>query len=207
MYLTRVKTLAVKALRTTLDADYPVPDFRSIPVEMEFPVKEGDYPSVWVDFDPVGPLRPVGIGHFEDAPVTGGFLRTTRWNFAGIVKYTVIAMSSLERDRLFDQVVSIIAFGTYDDQRGEFRDCLEQDALIQLGVNFDEIDQTGFAAAPGTPWNTDDMMYEATLSFQVTGEFVSTPGVDLLVPIEQIRLITWVKDLETDPTTGEGWIQ
>lgn len=193
-------------MRTTLDADYSEPDFRNVPVEMEYPVKETDFPSVWVHFDPIGPLHPVGIGYFEDTPVDGGFMRTTRWSFAGNINYTMIAMSSLELARLFDQVVSIIAFGLYDDQRREFRSTLEQDPLIQLGVNFDEIDQTGFSAAPGTPWGTDDMMYEGTVSIQVEGEFVSTPGTELLVPIERIKLITWVSGLQSDPTTGGGFI-
>lgn len=207
MYLVKTKSLAVKAMRTTLDADYSDPDFRNIPVEMEYPVKQTDFPSVWVHYDPVGPLRPVGVGYFEDLPVAGGYLRTTRWNFAGIINYTLIALSSLELDRLFDQVVSIISFGTYDVQRREFRTTMEHDPLIQLNVNFDEIDQGGFAASPGTPWGTDDMMYEATVSIQVIGEFVSSPGTELLIPISKVNLITWITGQQTDPTSNTGWIQ
>ena len=227
MYLVHMKTLAVKAMRATFDADYADPDFDKIPVEMEYPVKSTQFPSVWVDFQPIGPLSPVGIGHFEDAPVyqqpqtdppiVVGFQRTARWNFAGNISYTAIAMTSMECARLYDQLISIIAFGltafgpsdltsAYDDQRGAFRRLIEQDPLIQLAMNFAEIDQRGFSAAPGTPWGTDDMMYEATIAVQVVGEFVSTPGEELLVPIERYELITWIKGMEHDPTTEDGWI-
>lgn len=194
------------AMRRTLDADYPESDFRNVPVEVNFPTVPTDFPSVWVDFDPIGPLRPVGIGHYEDSAVTGGFRRVGRWSFAGNVTYTAAAMSSLERDRLYDQLVSIIAFGTVDQERGQFRSIMESDPLIQVGVNFDEIDQRGFSAAPGTPWGTDEMMYEATLGIQVQGEFVSAATGTVLLPISSIAVISWVDGIESDPDPSAGWL-
>jgi hypothetical protein len=207
VYLDRTKAIAVKAMRTTLDADYSEPDFRNIPVEIEYPVKHAQIPSVWVNFDPIGPIRPVGIGHVEDIDAQGGMHRTTRWSFAGAISYTAITLSAFERDRLVDQMIQIIAFGRYDDQRAEFRNCFEHDPLVQINVNWDEIDQRGFDAAPGTPWGDDAMMYEGTIAINAIGEFVSTPSTELLLPITAWTLVTWVKDLENDPTSEDGWIQ
>jgi hypothetical protein len=206
MYLTRMKTMAVMAMRTTFDSDYPEPDFRSIGVEVEYPVLAVSIPGIWVDFDPIGPLRPVGIGHFENVAVDGGIRRAVRWSFAGNITYTAVALTSLERDRLFDQMVSTIAFGQVDAQRGEWRSTMENDPLLQVSVNYDEIDQRGFSAAPGTPWGTEQMMYEASIGVMVQGEFVSSPGTELLVPISSVNLYQWALPIETDPVPGGDWI-
>ena len=203
--------MAVKALKTTLDSDFTNPKFRNLPVSLEFPVKVQSVPAVWVDLDPIGPLRPVGVGHVEDAAATApgggpGFLRTTRWSFAANIVYTIVTMSSLERDLLFDEIVGIMAFGQFDAQRGEFRNTIENDPLISMQVNFGTIDQRGFSASPGTPWGTTDMMYECSISMQCQGEFVNAPGTTVLIPISAVTVIPWVEGLETDPTTDGGWI-
>lgn len=204
MYMTRTKAICAKGMRTTFDADYPVIDMRNMSVELEYPVRDTEVPAIWIDFDPIGPLKPVGVNHVESISAPGGFVQTTRWSFAGNATFTVVAMSSLERDRMFDEVAAIIAFSQYDTQRSEFRRVIETDPLIQLSMTFDQIDQRGFSAAPGTPWGTDDMMYEATLAVQCIGEFVNEPGTTLLVPIERIRVFEWVSGVETDPTAGDG---
>lgn len=206
MYLTHIKSLAVKAMRLTLDADYPESDFRNVPVEINYPTRPTDFPSVWVDFDPIGFLRPVGVGHVEDSIVDGGFSRVVRWSYAGNITYTACAMTSLERDRLFDQLVSVVAFGLVDEERGQFRRIFETDELIQVVMNFDEIDQRGFSAAPGTPWGTEEMMYEATIGLQVQGEFVSSPSGDPLLPISTIEVVSWVSELESDPDPTGDWL-
>lgn len=202
MYLTKTNTLAVKAMKATLDADYPEEDFRDTFVSLEFPVAEQSIPAIWVTFDPIGPLRPVGVGYYEDTVSGQGVERATRWSFAGNIIYTMVAMTSLERDRLFDQVVSILAFGQFDPERSAYRTAMETDPLIQISVNFDEIDQRGFTASPGTPWGTSDVMYECSLSVQCLGEFVSASGTDTLLPISAINLISWNEQFEVDPTVG-----
>ena len=208
MYLTHAKGLLVKAMRTTFDADYPEEDFRDVPVSIEFPTKKNQVPGIWLNYDPIGPIHPVGVGYFEDNldVDTGGFYRSTRWSYAGAAIYTVVAHSSLERDRLFDQVVSAIAFGQFDTQRGEFRETIESDPLIAMQVDFDQIDQRGFSAAPGTPWGSNEVIYEASISVRVTGEFISQPGTTLLMPISQIDVYQWVTDLESDPVPTGTWL-
>jgi hypothetical protein len=207
-YLTHMKAIATKAMKSTLDGDYAEPDFRDIQVSLEYPVEQQSIPAVWVDFDPIGPLLPVGIGYeeFTAGPTTGA-VAATRWSFAGNITYTVVAMTSLERDRLYDELVRTIAFGKYDSTRAVFRDTIEQDPLIEVQVNFDRIEQRGFAASPGTPWGTPDMMYEATLSVQSTGEFVSTTGSAELFPISRVDVYSWRPPIESDPVPGGTWIQ
>lgn len=200
MYLTHVKTLAQKA--TSLAFQAMPGDFGNTYVSLEYPVREHEYPSVWVNFDPTGYLTKMGVGHWEYADDDQGSRLIARWSFAGSISLTVTAMTSLERDSLFDAVVAMIAFGDVNTDLGVFRSTVENDPLVILQVNFDQIDQRGFAAAQGTPWGTDEMMYEATVSLTCIGEFISAPGTDLLLPISAIEVISWAEDVEEDPTTG-----
>lgn len=207
MYLTHTKAILVKAMRETFDGDYVEEDFRNLNVSSEFPAREQSIPAIWVNFDPVGPLRPVGLGHEEESPgPTTGVVRETRWSFAGNAIYTVVAMTSLERDRLFDQVVATIAFGNYEASRSDFRTTIEQDPLMKIGMSFDKIDQRGLAASPGTPWGTSDMMYEASLSMSLIGEFLSGTSETELFSISSVELLPWRPPQESDPTTGDGWM-
>lgn len=208
MYLTKTKALAVKAVKETLDASYVEPDFRSVQVSLEYPDKSQSIPCIWVNFDPIGPLRPVGVGYSENVVLAGGpeMTQVTRWSYAGNITYTIVAMSSLERDRLFDEMVAVLGLGQFDSARSTFRTLMENDPLIAIQVNYDEVEQRGFSAAPGTPWGTADFMYECTLSVQATGEFVSAVGTNELLPISSIQVIPWAVPLETDPMPDGTWI-
>jgi hypothetical protein len=205
MYLVNLKTLLVRAMKSTLDADYVEPDMRGLLVSMEMPVREQDYPSVWVDFEPVGDLKVVGINHHEigDPSGDGNTRRYTRWYFQGYATYTVVGMTSLERDRMFDELVRIIAFGREMPQTAEFRSIMEDNDLIAVSFDWDEIAQRGFAITNGTPWGTDRLIYEATVAMECFGEFISDGQTGTLVPLEGIRFFPYGPD-EPDPSTIPG---
>ncbi len=206
MYLVETTTLLVKAMRDAFSASFPEEDFRSTPIEIEFPVLSQQYPSIWVEFDPIGPLNPVGIGQIETVAADGGGVNMVyRWSFAGRASYTAVALTSLERARLFDAMVSVIAFRDQNAQYGAFRETIETSDLITLQPNYHQIEQLGFSTAPGTPWGSDEMMYEATIAIPVIGEFVSQPGSTTLVLVSDVSSVNWIEDAEQDPTTGD-WL-
>jgi hypothetical protein len=205
MYTTHVNALMVKALRDTFDADFPQDDFRNIKISTEYPALAVDYPGIWVTFEPTGALRTAGIGHVEHLSVDGGFQEVRRWRFAGRVSLTVMALSGLERYRLFDELVKVIAFSQLGDERSTFRTIIEQHPLVQLVVNWDEIDQSGFGASQGTPWGSDEIIYEATAQIEVIGEFISDLSATI-VPFTGMDVFNWIPPTETDPTTPGGWI-
>lgn len=208
MYLVETTTLLVKAMRTAFDNDFPTADFRNTPIEIEYPVLSQQYPSIWADFQPVGTLSPVGIGQIESVAAQGGGVKLVhRWSFAGYATFTAVALTSLERSRLFDAMIAVVAFRDQNPAYGAFRTTIEQDPLIILQPNYHEIDQRGFSASPGTPWGTEEMMYEATIAIPVIGEFVSDPSTMTLVNVSTVGIINWVDDTQTDPTTGTGWIE
>jgi hypothetical protein len=190
--MTHLKTTLVQALMSVFDGDYPNEDFRDIKIDIEFPADAQDYPSIWVNYADTSPLAAAGIDHYEfTEPGPSGYVRRyTRWRFAGSASFTVVALSSYERDRLYDEVVRVIAFAREEnDQVPEFRAYIEDNEFIAVNANFDTIEVQGNSAAPGTPWGTDEYLYEVTLVLDVIGEFVSDGATGSLAPLSAVRVI------------------
>jgi hypothetical protein len=114
-----------------------------------------------------------------------------------------------ERDRLFDEMVRVLAFGKESTETQEFRQRIEDNDFIAANFDFDRIQPRGNAAAPGTPWGTDEIIYERTLNTEVIGEFVSNPITGLLVPlsaivIEEITPVLNIEDVE-EPASSDDY--
>lgn len=213
MYLAEVLTLLTTAMTDTFDADYPVEQFAGLHVSIEYPVDQQNYPGIWVDFEPSGELQIVGIDHREYADLGAeGTRRYTRWKFEGWATFTIATLSSLERARLMDEVIKVIAFGPESPARGEFRATLENNDFIAINADWDQIAQRGFGVSTPTPWGTDEIIYEATLAIEVIGEFTSDGTTFTLVPISAIDIYEYAEG-EPDPLpptppatdAEEGW--
>lgn len=216
MYLVALKTMLVQALRQTFDADYPygvVNDFRNTFVSIEYPVDPQKYPSIWVDYDDDEPLRRAGIDHIEMDSLSDplGSQPHTRWEFKGTVSLTVVALTSLQRDTLYDEMIRVIAFGNEDAGTAQFRSYVENNGLIGANIDFDTIGATGNNAAPGTPWDTDEIIYERGIRLNIVGEFVADRATGTLVPLSKI-LVTPALDLNEErvalplPDDNSGWV-
>lgn len=204
MYITPLKTILVQALNLTFDTSYPVAEFRGLHCGMEYPVDVQDYPSVWVDYDDTSALVKAGIRHEEDVdPETNAAVAPfTRWRFQGVISLTVVALTSLERDRIFDQVVGMVAFALEDTPRGRFQAYIADNDLIAANLQTDKVTPRGAQAAPGTPWSTDELIYERTLDIEVIGEFYPDLGAETLVPLSKIQ-VSMSSDL-SGTTTPDG---
>lgn len=212
MYVAPLKTLLNEALNLTFDQSYPVPEFRGVHIGLEYPVDAQGYPSVWIDFEDTQPLLRAGIGHLEYVSPTDGTTPVapfTRWRFQGYVSLTAVALTSLERDRLYDELVRVVAFSNEDGIVGRFKNTIASNDLIAATLNTDKIEARGNAAAPGTPWGTDEIMYEKSLNLELIGEFVPDPQTGTLINLSRIIMIadeelpghlTYVPDGEVLPT-------
>lgn len=206
MYITPVKALGIEALHTVFDDQYPVAEFRGLHASLEYPMQTVDLPEIWVRYSDTAPLRQAGLSHIEDVhPVTGGRIQPyTRWRFQGSWEFVVVAASSLERDRVYDELIATIAWSGYDSLRGRFRRYLETNDLIDLTLRTDEIESTGESAEPGTPWGTDEVLYERTLNVDLIGDFTPDPETGIIVPLSKIVVAADV-DLTIDPkASGDG---
>jgi hypothetical protein len=201
MYLAPLKTAVVEAFRATFNENYPNADFQNILVDIEYPMTQQSYPSLWVTYEDTDELTIASIGHVETTfdPEAQTYTQVNRWKFKGIVTVTAVALSSLERDRLYDEVVRTFAFGRQNEALSVFRDLVEENDLIAMNFNFDDLQPSGDAAAMGTPWQTDEMIYEKSVSIVVQGEFVGDPNTRALVPLSRV-IVNGYPD-GTEPTT------
>lgn len=202
MYLVHLKTMLVNALRLTFDSEFPQSDFRNIYVSIEYPVDSASYPGIWCDYDDEQPLMRAGIDHHEmldiSTPENSLFSPYTRWKFQGSVSMTIVAMTSLERDRLYDEVVRVLAFGNEDGATHQFRQYVENNEFIAANMNFDIIQPRGNVAAPGTPWGTDEIIYERTVNVDILGEFLADKITGSLVPLKRIEMVSTHQSLTED---------
>lgn len=213
MYLVHLKTAIVEAFRAVYDADYPVEELRSINISIEFPIEQAQYPCYWVNYDDTAELSVAGIGHEEIRSDGDGYQRYTRWKFAGTISVTAVALSSRERDMLYDELVRVFAFGRYTEPTNQFRQKIEGNDLVAMQINFDNLRPSGDNAAQGTPWETAEMVYEKSLSMDVIGEFVGDPITQSIVPLGEVRVLPYVENLQAPPSPAlepgyetTGWI-
>lgn len=203
MYVEQMLTLAVEAWQNTFTEEHPNPEVRGIPVRVEWPLTEADYPCVWVNFVTTGDIRAVGLGHVEHSEGEDGVREVFRWAFEGVLETTVAALGNLERARLIDEVTKTIAFGTAHDNRGTFVQTLEHNDLIGVTPVYGAVSVGGFAETPGTPWQTDDVIYEATISMTIRGEVAFSPSDRVLVPLSDIRFLPYHEGVEPEPDPQE----
>lgn len=197
-FLREIKTSIVQALDDAFTLSRPEPDAdggtQKVYVSVEYPIARADYPAVWVDFE-VAELRAVGIAYTEQ-DMQGNVY--SRWRFTGHATFTSVALSSNERDMLYDQLIATMAFASQQETAGAFRQAVENLPLIAATWSFDTIEDRGKAEAPGTPWLTDEMVYERGIALQVIGEFVSDPDTAQLVLLSQIEVVATMDGFPDD---------
>lgn len=198
MYLAPLKAAVVEALRDTFDGDYPNADFQNINVSVEYPILKSQYPNLWVTYDDSAELSIASIGHLETTfdVSTQTYTQVNRWRFQGTVTITIAALSSLERDRLYDEVVRTFAFGGQNVALNVFREKIEDNDFIGMNFNFDDLQPSGDIAAMGTPWQTEEMIYEKSLSIDLIGEFVGDPKTQQLVPLSKVLVTATAEGFE-----------
>lgn len=188
-FLRTIKTTAVDAIQQSFLARYPAPDpdggQKPVYVSIEYPVEEASYPAVWVDYEG-SELRTVGIAYTEMDADNNAF---ARWRFAGHVTFTVVALSSNERDMIYDQLIAMTAYAAQSDFPSKFRQVVEAAPLVASVWSFDTVEDRPPSAAPGTPWATIDVIYERGFAIQVIGEFVSDPNTTELVNLTEIQVV------------------
>jgi hypothetical protein len=154
-------------------------------VSIEYPVEQAQYPAVWVDYEGAE-LRTVGIAYTQMDAQGNAY---ARWRFAGHVVFTVVAMTSNERDMIYDQLISMTAFAAQSDFPSTFRQVTENAPLVASIWSFDSVEDRSSAAAPGTPWGTMEVLYERGFAVQVLGEFVTDPYTQALVNLSGIQVV------------------
>lgn len=207
MFVANVLTVWGEALKALFSDNHPNEDLRGLPVNTEYPLREIDYPGVWLNFLIQGDVRNVGIDHREYYLDDDGFHEVFRWHFSGAIEITIGAMGNLERALLLDEISKDIAVGRVDgNPYGELRRVVEHSDLLGQNVTWESFTITGMAETPGTPWQTDDVIYEATIMLNVEGEVVLDPKTQALIPLSAIVVNPMLEDDPDLPAPyEEGW--
>jgi hypothetical protein len=194
IFLAETKSIITQALVSVFGINYPVGDFRDLWVSIEYPKDEQSYPGVWVGFEPVGQVSRGGIDNAFVPPPPSLLMGNDpvpavyRWRAQGYATYTLAAMTSLQRDRLFDEVLKVIT-ASRDPAHSNFRAMIEDNPLIAMNMDFDQVQIRNVSENAGTPWETMDIVYESTLAVSTQIEFYSDTPTSEMVPISAIEII------------------
>jgi hypothetical protein len=193
-YIRTIKSAAISALKQCFEITYPEPDASGAQqpayIAMDFPVRKAHYPGIWIDYDEAL-CQIAGIAHTENDASGNVF---TRWRFQGHIVIDVVALSSNERDMIVDEIVALTAFAAQSDAPSAFRNAITSNTLVNTTWSFEKIEGRGSSAGPGTPWNTDEWIYERGFALQVTGDFVTDPATLQLVPLEGLVIVATPED-------------
>lgn len=172
------KRAVIRALREALLGTGLSENDNDLHIDMEYPYKEEQYPSIWVQFS-LSSLQSSGLAHVTKSP-EGKEIQ--QWMYDGRVTLTIVALSSLERDRISDRLISLLAFSKAplraDGEEGPlgrphktFFGSLTENPYVAITPNLGTLSPGGQSTTMGTAWQNDKPAYEDSYSFTLHGEF------------------------------------
>lgn len=185
-----VKRAVIRAVREGLTGSSISDQDDAISVDFEYPLKEEQYPSIWIQFS-FTKLERVGIAHevlnkevFNEGQPDEwvNWEPLQEWTFDGRVTLTLVGLTSLQRDRIADKIIVMLAFSrgptsvitdpTRDTrQYRSLLSSLAENPYVSMGINSDVIISGGQSTTVGVPWQQDKLAYEDNYSFDVQGQF------------------------------------
>lgn len=150
-------------------------------VSIEYPTEQTDYPGVWVQFS-IETLQRAGLAMQNLTQVDGEWGPISEWMFTGRITLSIAALSSKDRDRLSDTVVSALAFsrppdlvirkpGVDAEQNRGLITALNNNPYVAMTLNTDTIVSGGQTVTGGTPWAPTILLYEDNYAVTCQGQF------------------------------------
>lgn len=204
MFVSAVKLAIVEALRETVLAAGFTGDARFQSIDIEYPEQSQQWPSLLVQFHPRGSVSWTGVNPEEFTEA--GELETFDWTgitkgyFEGSIDLTVLALTSRERDRLWDALIELLLMGLRNADTEIFFERLNNHDLIDMTVLPSNITPLGDSISPGTPWDPEPLSYEATVRIDVVGQFYASTYDRRLMSISEVHLYPY---RDVDPMPGE----
>jgi hypothetical protein len=160
-----------------------------ISVDMEYPMKQTSYPGVWVQFSFTRFIQ-AGLGHqpfLKTIENAGTPTERVNWEpirefiFEGRITLSIVALTSLERDRIADALTVMLMFSRppelaiTDSSRDtkQFRqliDALVTNPYVSITANTDIVVPGGQSMTTGVPWDEELPGYEDSYSFDIQGQ-------------------------------------
>lgn len=205
MFIVAAKTAIVEALRSVwyvsesdnqLNADLKASD-RPYPrrVTIEFPEEPEDWPFILVQLRPtliswtgITPDEIVNAGT-EDHP---SYKRIRQGRFEASCMLQIFALSSEERDRMWDNIVNLLLLGRTRNPTDNFYSIIDTHDLIGMTIMEGSIRPVGDSITMGTPWDPEVLTYEATVEFDITGIFYADEFNTDLITLTEAKIYDYV---------------
>lgn len=126
--------------------------------------------------------------------------------FEGTCMLQVLALTSMERDRMWDNLVKLLLMGRKKSPTINFYTTVESHDLVGITIMEGSIRPVGDSIAPGTPWDPELLSYEAAVEFDMVGTFYADEYTEDLVPLsdaEAFEYIAWDGNTGTGPDANE----
>ena len=191
---------------TSADDDTATTDAQTVYVDLEYPLKEVQYPGVWVQFS-ITSLKRAGIDHGAVVRNEDGvWCEVQEWEVQGRVTLTIVVLKNKDRDRLSDALIAMLAFSRppnpvltkIDEDTKEYRGlktALVDNPYIAMTLMTDILYPSGQQSTQGTPWQPDILAYEDGWAFDLIGSF------NVLMDHEgtyTLSRVTWADEVDYD---------
>lgn len=214
MFITATKVAIVEALRSVWFEDQETNTYRSdlkefdkpYPrrISIEYSEEAEDWPFVLVQVRPsliqwtgITPDEIINAGP-EDSPT---WKRIRQGRFEASCMLQIMALTSAERDRIWDNLILLIMMGRTRSLTRSFHSTLETNDLVGITINEASVRPIGDTISVGTPWDPEMLTYEATIEFDMTGVFYADEFNEDLVELTTARIYPY---LPIDPIPGEN---
>lgn len=214
MFITATKVAIVEALRSVWFEDQETNTYRSdlkefdkpYPrrISIEYSEEAEDWPFVLVQVRPsliqwtgITPDEIINAGP-EDSPT---WKRIRQGRFEASCMLQIMALTSGERDRIWDNLILLIMMGRTRSLTRSFHSTLETNDLVGITINEASVRPIGDTISVGTPWDPEMLTYEATIEFDMTGVFYADEFNEDLVELTTARIYPY---LPIDPIPGEN---
>jgi hypothetical protein len=208
MLITGVKIAIVEALVAGFNAINPAPsgsqlgipssstiDLTPNSVTIEYPKEMALWPAVFVQFRP---SKTQWSGLYPDTFTlpSGQYLYGSQaaqmdrtGYFEGAIDLQILALTSEERDQLWDTLYNLILMNPGNPGSYAFYQSLVNNNLVGMTILQGTVQPLGDTVAPGTPWSPEELSYEASVRIQCIGDFYESK-FDNLVPTLQTVVLS-----------------
>lgn len=194
-----IKMGVVNALRSVFTESFFSDDQEKsdsvVSVDMEYPTAISQYPAIWVQFS-LSKLTPSGMAHMTAEHNEDGSLKSVirQWMYEGRVNLLVAALTSMQRDRISDRLISVLSFAARDEIPGidgdtSFLDTLQSYPYASIMVNTDRIIPAGQNITVGTADEGDRLVYEDSYSIEILGEYQQVREAGGVVRLSRVDVI------------------
>lgn len=217
MFITAAKTAIVEALRAVwfidetgnaLNSDLRASD-RPYPrrITIEYPEEPEDWPFILVQ------LRPTIIqwtGIMPDEIVNAGdeenpaYKRIRQGRFEASCMLEIIALSSEERDRMWDNVVKLLLLGRTRNPTDNFYSIVDTHDLVGMTIMEGSVRPVGDSISMGTPWDPEILTYEAAVEFDIAGIFYADEYNTDLVTLTEAVIYDYIPVEEAVPGENDN---